>query len=76
MSSENVIIAGYEFCRVWSEVMSSGGKWVLVTVLVTWTTNQVLVVLLVQNDNFWQDQHKCKLFECGVRLQCLVVVVI
>ena len=53
----------------WSCVVGGddfGKKRVLVPVLVTWTSNQVLAVLCVQNGNFSAGPTKIQTFECGV----------
>ena len=43
---------GHVVGHVWLKKGNLGQKWVLVTGLVTWTTNRVFVVLFVQSGNF------------------------
>ena len=43
---------GHIVGRVWLKKINSRQNWVFVAGFVTWTANQVLVVLFVQNGNF------------------------
>ena len=57
---------GHVVGHVWSKKGNSGQDRVLVTGLVTWTTNRVLVVLFAQNGVISTRPTDIQTIECGV----------